>query len=108
MIVADVIVEGGEETIGMIKKAGGEGIFVKADVSKAAEIEALIAKAVETYGRLDCAYNNAGIEGSPATTTDYAEESWDRIIAINLKGVWLCMKYEIRYSVRIGLGYVTC
>ena len=106
IVVADVIVEGGEETLGMIKKAGGEGIFVKVDVSKATEVEALIAKAVETYGRLDCAYNNAGIEGSAATTTDYAEESWDRVIAINLKGVWLCMKYEIPQMLKQGGGAI--
>jgi NAD(P)-dependent dehydrogenase (short-subunit alcohol dehydrogenase family) len=71
-------------------------------VSRAAEVEALIAKAVKTYGRLDCAYNNAGIEGSAATTTDYAEEEWERVIAINLKGVWLCMKYEIPYLLKQG------
>jgi len=106
VVLADVIVEGGEETVGMIKKAGGEAIFVKADVSKATEVEALIAKAVETYGRLDCAYNNAGIEGSAATTTDYAEESWDRVIAINLKGVWLCMKYEIPQMLKQGGGTI--
>ncbi len=106
VVVADVVVEGGEETLGMIKKAGGEGIFVKADVSKAAEIEALIAKAVETYGRLDCAYNNAVIEGSAATTTDYAEDAWDRVIVINLKGVWLCMKYEIPQMLKQGGGTI--
>ena len=106
VIVADMVVEGGEETIGLIKKAGGEAIFVKADVSKTAEVEALINKAVETYGRLDCAYNNAGIEGSAATTPDYAEESWDRVITINLKGVWLCMKHEIPQMLKQGSGAI--
>src|SRR5262249_51483095 len=95
VIVADVVVEGGEETAHMIKAKGGEAIFVKTDVSKAAEVEALIARTVEVYGRLDCAYNNAGIEGAVASTADCTEENWDRVININLKGVWLCMKYEI-------------
>src|SRR5919198_6678412 len=95
VVVADVAVEGGEETVRLIQQRGGEAIFVKADVARAAEVEALVARAVQTYGRLDCAHNNAGIEGSAATITDYAEETWERVIAINLKGVWLCMKYEI-------------
>ena len=75
VIVADVVVAGGEETVGMIKKAGGEAIFVKADVSKAAEVEVLVNKAVETYGRLDCAYNNAGIEGVTAQTAECRSSS---------------------------------
>src|SRR5215471_2497608 len=95
VVAADVTVEGGQETVNLVKQAGGEAIFVKTDVAKAAEVEALVAQAVQTYGRLDCAHNNAGIEGPGATTVDYAEEMWDRVIAINLKGVWLCMKYEI-------------
>lgn len=95
VVVADVVVEGGQETVQMIKKADGEAIFVKTDVSKAAEVEALINKTVETYGRLDCAFNNAGIEGEQAPTAENTEKNWDRVISINLKGVWLCMRYEI-------------
>lgn len=106
VVVADVAVEGGEETVRLIQQGGGEALFCKVDVSRAAEVEALIAKAVKTYGRLDCAYNNAGIEGSAATTTDYAEEEWERVIAINLKGVWLCMKYEIPYLLKQGGGAI--
>ena len=105
-VVADVVVEGGEETVGMIKKAGGEAIFVKADVAQAAEVEAMVNKAVETYGRLDCAYNNAGIAGTVVSTADYTEEDWDRVIAINLKGVWLCMKYEIPQMLKQGGGAI--
>src|SRR5687767_3926110 len=85
VVVADVTVEEGEETAALVKKTGGEAIFVKADVAKAVEVEALINKTVDTYGRLDCAHNNAGIEGPGATTVDYTEEAWDRVIAINLK-----------------------
>jgi NAD(P)-dependent dehydrogenase (short-subunit alcohol dehydrogenase family) len=95
VVVADVVAEGGRETVQMIKKADGEAIFVKTDVSKAAEVEALINKTVETYGRLDCAFNNAGIEGEQAPTAENTEKNWDRVININLKGVWLCMRYEI-------------
>ena len=107
VVVADVMVEGGEETVGMIKKAGGEAIYVKADVSKAAEVEVMVNRAVATYGRLNCAFNNAGIEGTLLVpTADYTEESWDRVIAINLKGVWLCMKYEIPQMLKQGSGAV--
>ena len=106
VVVADAVVEGGEETVGMIKKAGGEAIFIKADVSKAAEVEALINKAVETYGRLDCAFNNAGIEGEMAQTAECSEENWDRTLSINLKGVWLCMKYEIPQMLKQGGGAI--
>jgi NAD(P)-dependent dehydrogenase (short-subunit alcohol dehydrogenase family) len=96
VVVADVDAEGGEETAEKVRDAGGEATFVKADVSKAGEVKALVEQSVETYGRLDCAHNNAGIEGVMGTSTaDQAEEDWDRVISINLKGVWLCMKYEI-------------
>ncbi|MEN6393605.1 MAG: SDR family oxidoreductase [Anaerolineaceae bacterium] len=106
VIVADVLVEGGEETVRMIKEAGGEALFVKTDVSKASEVENLIHKAVETYGRLDCASNNAGIEGQSAPTADCTEENWDRTININLKGAWLCMKYEIPQMLKQGGGAI--
>src|SRR5215510_6201413 len=106
VVVADVVVEGGEETVRLIQQRGGEAIFVKTDVSRAAEVEALVARAVQTYGRLDCAHNNAGIEGAAATTIDYAEDAWERVIAINLKGVWLCMKYEIPHLLKQGGGAI--
>jgi NAD(P)-dependent dehydrogenase (short-subunit alcohol dehydrogenase family) len=95
VVVADMQVKGGEETVRMIKDRGREAIFVKADVSKASDVEKLISTAVRTYSRLDCAHNNAGIEGVSASTMDCTEENWNRVIDINLKGVWLCMKYEI-------------
>lgn len=106
VVVADVAVEGGEETVRLIQQRGGEAVFVKADVSRAAEVEALVARAVQTYGRLDCAHNNAGIEGAAATTVDYTEDAWERVIAINLKGVWLCMKYEIPHMLKQGGGAI--
>jgi NAD(P)-dependent dehydrogenase (short-subunit alcohol dehydrogenase family) len=106
VVVADVVVAGGEETVRLIKAAGGEATFVKADVAKAAEVEALVKKTVETYGKLDCAFNNAGIEGEIAQTTDCTEENWNRVVDIDLKGVWLCMKYEIPYMLKQGSGAI--
>jgi NAD(P)-dependent dehydrogenase (short-subunit alcohol dehydrogenase family) len=106
VVVADVVAEGGEETVRLIKAAGGEAIFVKADVATAAEVEALVKKAVDTYGRLDCAFNNAGIEGEIGQTADCTEENWDRVVDIDLKGVWLCMKYEIPQMLKQGSGAI--
>jgi NAD(P)-dependent dehydrogenase (short-subunit alcohol dehydrogenase family) len=104
--VSDIVAAGGEETVRMIKAAGGEAMFIKADVAKAVEVEALIKKVVETYGRLDCACNNAGIEGTMTTMVDCSEENFDRIIAVNLKGVWLCMKHEIPQMLKQGGGAI--
>jgi NAD(P)-dependent dehydrogenase (short-subunit alcohol dehydrogenase family) len=105
-VVADVLVEGGEETVRMIKEAGGDALLVRTDVSKSAEVEGLIQKIVETYGRLDYAHNNAGIAGADAPTADCTEENWDHTIATNLKGVWLCMKYEIPQMLKQGGGAI--
>ena len=106
VMVSDVVVESGEETVARIKAAGGEATFMRADVSERADVEALIRQTVETYGRLDCAHNNAGIEGDMAPTADCTEANWDRTIAINLKGVWLCMKYEIPQMLEQGGGVI--
>jgi NAD(P)-dependent dehydrogenase (short-subunit alcohol dehydrogenase family) len=107
VVVSDVAVEGGHDTVCLIEEDGGEASFVETDVSKAAEVEALVGRAVEAYGRLDYAFNNAGIEGRMATNTaDYSEEDWDRVIAINLKGVWLCMKHEIAQMLSQGAGSI--
>ena len=91
LVLADVVEEGGQETLALVKEAGAEGIFVKTDVSKSSEVDAVVATAVETYGRLDCAFNNAGIGGRGALTHEYSEEEWSRVLAVNLTGVWLCM-----------------
>ena len=106
VMVSDVVVESGEETVARIKAAGGGAMFMRADVSQRADVEALIRQTVETYGRLDCAHNNAGIEGDMAPTADCTEANWDRTIAINLKGVWLCMKYEIPQMLEQGGGVI--
>ena len=106
---AKVVVAGrreaeGNETIELVRAAGGDGLFVKSDVSKAAEVETLIQKVVERFGRLDVAFNNAGIEGVWVPIIRQTEEEWDRTIDINLKGVWLCLKYEIRQMLKQGGG----
>ena len=106
VVVTDVVVVGGEETVRMIKAAGGEAIFLKADVTKSAEVETMVKKTIETYGRLDCAFNNAGIEGDMALTADCTEANWDRVVDIDLKGVWLCMKHEIPQMLKQGGGAI--
>src|SRR5262245_4456953 len=96
LVIADLNVDGGHQTVHMITEQGGEAIFVRTDVSQAVEVKALISKAAETYGRLDCAHNNAGIGSRPrAPLHECTEESWKCVLEINLTEVWLCMKYEI-------------
>ena len=108
VVVADISAEQGRETVNIIKAAGGDATFVKADVSKDQDVQALINKAVGTYGRLDYAHNNAGIlyRGPDASTTGCSEEDWDHLMSINLKGVWLCMKYEISQMIKQGSGAI--
>ena len=95
VVVADCNVSSGEETVRLIKASGGHAIFIRVDVSKAAEVESLVQQTMQTYGRLDVAHNNAGVESQMFSIVDSSEENWDRVIAINLKGVWLSLKYEI-------------
>jgi len=90
----------GKAVVDAIRKNGGEAMFVKTDVSKTADVKALVQKTVEKYGRIDTAFNNAGIEGNWVPLVDMAEEDWDRVISINLKGVWLCLKYEIQQMLK--------
>jgi NAD(P)-dependent dehydrogenase (short-subunit alcohol dehydrogenase family) len=107
LVIADMNEDGGHQTVHMITAKGGEAIFVRTDVSQAVEVQALISTAVETYGRLDCAHNNAGISGGVrALTAEYPEERWHQVIAVNLTGVWLCMKYEIPQMLHQGGGTI--
>src|SRR5262245_63086484 len=107
LIIADMNADGGQQTVHMITEQGGEAIFVRTDVSQAVEVQALISTAVATYGRLDCAHNNAGISGGGrALTAEYAEDTWHQVIAVNLTGVWLCMKYEIPQMLSQGSGAI--
>lgn len=95
VVVSDVDVEGGNETVNLIAQGGGTAMFVRCDVSRDSDVAALVKATVDAYGQLDCAFNNAGIEGHMASTVDATEADFDRTIAVNLKGVWLCMKHEI-------------
>jgi len=107
VIVAARRVSEGKATVEMIKETGGEAQFVQTDVTKANEVEALIAACITNYGGLDYAVNNAGIGGTAFTpAAEYEEEIWDKVIDINLKGVWLCMKYEIPEMLRRGQGAI--
>jgi NAD(P)-dependent dehydrogenase (short-subunit alcohol dehydrogenase family) len=107
LIIADMNEEGGQQTVHMIAEHGGEATFVQVDVSRATEVAAMISRTVQTYGRLDCAHNNAGIGSRPRVLLhELSEESWDRVISINLKGVWLCMKYEIIQMCTQGGGAI--
>jgi NAD(P)-dependent dehydrogenase (short-subunit alcohol dehydrogenase family) len=106
---AKVVVAGrrqteGEETIKLLRAAGGEGLFVKTDVAKSGDVEALVKKTVEKFGRVDTAFNNAGIEGNWIPIAEQPEKDWDDLININLKGVWLCLKYEIQQMLKQGKG----
>ncbi len=104
--VSDVEEEGGQETVALIQKAGGEAFFFRADVSQPAECEALVRQTVDTFGRLDYACNNAGIGGESNPTADYSIEGWQRVIAINLSGVFYCLKYEIPAMLQNGGGAI--
>lgn len=106
LVLADVAETGGQETLRMVEDAGAKAIFVKTDVSKSRDVEAVVAKAVETFGRLDCAFNNAGIGGAGKLTHEYSEEEWNRVIAINLTGVWLCMKAEVTQMLKQSRGSI--
>ena len=106
VVVADVLVEEGGETVRLVEEAGGQALFVECDVSRSVQVEKLIDRTVASYGRLDCAFNNAGIEGKMGHLTEYEEDEWDRIVEVNLKGVWLCMKYEIPQMLSQGGGVI--
>ncbi len=104
--VADVDIVSGEKTADLVTEAGGEAIYLNADVTNSDQVKSMIDKTVATYGRLDCACNNAGIAGIQARIADSTEENWDRTMLVNLKSVWLCMKYEILQMLKQGGGVI--
>lgn len=106
VVAADMSSEGGEETVRLIRESGGEAFFVKADITQETDVRELVDKAVETYGRLDCACNNAGIEGDGGATADCTLDNWDQVMNVNLRGVFMCMKYEIPQMLRQGGGAI--
>jgi NAD(P)-dependent dehydrogenase (short-subunit alcohol dehydrogenase family) len=110
-VVADKNIQGGEQTVALIKAAGGDAFFVKCDVSNADEVKNMVDRCVQTYGRLDYAFNNAGVGADGKRLMEYdlvnlPEADWDRVIAVNLKGAWLCLKYEVKQMVQQKHGVI--
>jgi NAD(P)-dependent dehydrogenase (short-subunit alcohol dehydrogenase family) len=106
VVVADVNEEAAQKIVDKIKANGGEASAVKCDVSSASDVEAAIKFTVQTYGRLDAAFNNAGIQPRPTNVADLPEEEFDRVMSINLKGVFLCLKYELQQMQKQGSGTI--
>ncbi len=106
VVVADVSEQDNQETARKIEEAGGRALAIRCDVTRAEDVKAALDKTIETFGRLDAAFNNAGVEQATAALADITEEEWDRIVAINLRGVFLCMKYEIPLMLKQGGGAI--
>jgi NAD(P)-dependent dehydrogenase (short-subunit alcohol dehydrogenase family) len=106
VVVADMDEAGGEETVALARAENTDAMFVRTDVAQRADVEVLVNTAAQTYGHIDFAFNNAGISGAQAMLAEYPEESWDRVIGINLKGIWLCMKYELQQMLKQGRGVI--
>jgi len=106
VVVSDINETGGQETVALIQAAKGEAFFVKTDVATPADCEALVKKTVKKFGRLDFACNNAGIGGEQNLTADYSVEGWQKVIGINLSGIFYCMKYEIPAMLKTGGGAI--
>ena len=104
MVAADVSGQDNQETARMIEELGGRALAIRCDVTRAEDVKAALDTTVERFGRLDTAFNNAGVEQATAATADISEEEWDRVVAINLRGVFLCMKYEIPLMLKQAWG----
>ena len=106
VVVADVSEQGNQETARMIEAIGGQALAIRCEVTRAEDVKAALDKTIETFGRLDAAFNNAGIEQATKAMADITEEEWDRVVAIDLSGVFLCMKYEIPLMLKYGGGAI--
>jgi len=106
VVVADVDVTGGGETVNLIEGNGGQSIFIETDVSRAADVEKMVAACVDTFGRLDILFNNAGVAGLAVRAAEIDEADWDRVISINLKGVFLASRYAIPVMIEQGKGAI--
>lgn len=106
VVVADVSEQDNQETARMIEAAGGQALAIRCDVTRAEDVKAALDTTIETFGRLDAAFNNAGVEQAKKATADLTEEEWDRIIGIDLRGMFLCMKYEIPLMLKQGGGAI--
>jgi NAD(P)-dependent dehydrogenase (short-subunit alcohol dehydrogenase family) len=106
VVVADIEAAGGSRTVDLIRGSGGEALFVEADMRQGEQVRELMDRVMKQYGRLDFAHNNAGISGKFGATGESDEDAWDDVIATDLKGVWLCMKYEIPCMLKNGGGAI--
>jgi NAD(P)-dependent dehydrogenase (short-subunit alcohol dehydrogenase family) len=104
VVIADWVDE--QEVLDTVRKEGGNAIFIKCDVSNEDQVKNLIQTVVDTFGRLDYAFNNAGVEGASAPTHECTRENWERVLGVNLLGTWLCMKYEIEAMLKNGSGAI--
>lgn len=106
VVIGDVDNDGGDATVAMIAEAGGSAIYIHCDVADIDAVERLVAGGIDAFGRLDCAVNNAGIQGDIATAAECSKENWDRTLAVNLSGIWHCMKFEIPHLLESGAGSI--
>jgi NAD(P)-dependent dehydrogenase (short-subunit alcohol dehydrogenase family) len=106
VVIADVDAAGGNETCRLVSSAGAQARFVQADVSSAADAARIVDETIAHFGRLDCAVNNAGIGGRIGTTADYDEETWNKVLGVNLTGVWLCLRSELKQMLKQGHGAI--
>jgi NAD(P)-dependent dehydrogenase (short-subunit alcohol dehydrogenase family) len=106
VVVSDVAEDAGEATVQAIRAAGGAAIFQPADVANSGQVSALVARTIQEFGRLDFAHNNGGIEGPVKSVIDLTEDEWDRVIDINLKGVWNCLRFQIPVMLDQGGGAI--
>lgn len=106
VVVTDIDADQGEETAQFIRRAEGEAIFIRCDVTQSKEVHQMLHNAVATFGRIDCAFNNAGIQSPHQPVHEFPEDVWDQLLNVNLKGVFLCVKHEIPHMLRQGKGSI--
>jgi NAD(P)-dependent dehydrogenase (short-subunit alcohol dehydrogenase family) len=106
VVATDISEQGNQETARMVEELGGRALAVRCDVTRAEDVKAALDKTVEAFGRLDVAFNNAGTEQPVTATADLAEDEWDRVVSINLRSVFLCMKYQIPLMLKHGGGSI--
>jgi len=106
VVVSDISEQDARETVRMIEEPGGRALAVGCDVTRSGDVKAALDQTVETFGRLDVAFNNAGVEQEPKAAAELTEEEWDRIVAVDLRGVFLCMKHEIPLMLEQGGGAI--
>jgi NAD(P)-dependent dehydrogenase (short-subunit alcohol dehydrogenase family) len=106
LVLADINAEGGENTLAKIQKHGAQGVFVQTDVSQPQQVEEMVSLAMDTYGRLDCAFNNAGVVGCFSPLSEMDVSDFDRTLMMNLRSVFLCMKYEVSAMQKSGGGSI--